>query len=95
MSSELSSKDRGAASQRLSDAYATQEPVHAKRRQRELAATYRPNAHMEHLLTMIAKKPDLRDILGTSMRMQLAYYENAKAAHQEVTAKHQKVKANE
>ncbi len=56
----------------------------AARRRRELAATFRPNAEMEHLLTLKQADPARFERAVTPMlRMSLGSYQTAKQAYQE------------
>ncbi len=56
----------------------------AARRRRALAATFRPNAEMEHLLTLKQTDPARFEKAATpGLLMRLGSYQTAKQAHQE------------
>ncbi len=77
------------AEQRLSDAYAASPVTTAgDRRQRDLAATYRPDPTMERLIALRdSERADDRALFARTitptLRMSLGSYEIAKRAHQE------------
>ncbi len=63
---------------------ASGEDPRAARRRRELAATYRPNAEMEQLLTLKQTDPArFEKVVTPGLLMSLGSYQTAKQAHQE------------
>ncbi|MFF9494246.1 hypothetical protein [Streptomyces flaveolus] len=50
------------------------------------AHAYTPDPGLDQLLARIAKDPSYEDSLSPTQRMTLAYYEDAKAAHDDLNA---------
>ena len=69
----------------LSVAYATSVPLRQHRRRESLAATFKRNALFERLLELKERdEADYRARTSHTLRLSIAHYAEAKAAHEEV-----------
>ncbi len=58
------------------------EPVHARERQRMLAAMFRPDERCERLLQLRATDPAAFRALGPTATLTVGHYDEQRAAHQ-------------